>query len=350
MIEVKPLIHPLLTLCLACSSSFPPKARAGDIFLTPCCSRPICPSCLSSNPRLARYNPCLSCLGGPEVVSASSSRRNDQSLTSLVKDVNIDGAVRDEDMFVLGDDADDDEDREEEAFCADRGFPVDDPPPSYAPPETRSESVSCISSESPLTTPSELVYPGDKPETDVARNTTATPVYYIKRGDTLQGIALRLGVHGRELCRLNNLPPSTLTTTPHLLHTRTSLKLPPTARLAFNHNEGSLSIPDTEAKSRRVRERAAKRLQTLTKEVDWRVAKAYVALADDPEEEVAYAVKFKEMGGTSAGGRNLQARAVDQYLEDQEWEWEEEQRRAQGRGCEYPPAVVLWKDRNGKTG
>ncbi|KAF8841786.1 hypothetical protein BDN67DRAFT_966675 [Paxillus ammoniavirescens] len=69
--------------------------------------------------------------------------------------------------------------------------------------------------------------------------------------------------------------------------------------------------------------------QTQRQSPDWRVAEAYVALADDPEEEGAYAVKLKEVGGTGAGGSNLQARAVDQYLEDQEWE--EEQRKT-GRG------------------
>ncbi|KAF8841787.1 hypothetical protein BDN67DRAFT_900700, partial [Paxillus ammoniavirescens] len=110
MIKGNPQIHLSLTLCLACSSSLPPKAQAGDIFLTPCCLRPICPSCLSSNPRLARYNPCLSCLGGAGVISASSSRRNVLGLSSLSKDVNIDGSIRDEDMFVLGDDEDDDSD------------------------------------------------------------------------------------------------------------------------------------------------------------------------------------------------------------------------------------------------
>jgi len=62
----------------------------------------------------------------------------------------------------------------------------------------------------------------------------------------------------------------------------------------------------------------------LTKEVDWCVAKAYVALADDPDEEAAYGVKHKETG--SIGSSTLEARAADQYLEDQEWE--EEQRRA----------------------
>ncbi|KIK95289.1 hypothetical protein PAXRUDRAFT_827173 [Paxillus rubicundulus Ve08.2h10] len=197
MIKGNPQIHLSSTLCLACSSSLPPKVRAGDIFLTPCCSRPICPSCLSSNPRLARYNPCLSCIGGAGVISASSSRGNDPSWSSLAKDVNIDGAVRDEDMFVLGDDEDDDPDKEQEGFAvdSDQGSLIDDPPPSYTSPKALSDSVLSISSRSSLTTLSGLVHPNNKPETVTARKTTTSPVYYIERGDTLQGIALRLGVH-----------------------------------------------------------------------------------------------------------------------------------------------------------
>ncbi|EGN98874.1 hypothetical protein SERLA73DRAFT_136888, partial [Serpula lacrymans var. lacrymans S7.3] len=94
-------------LCLACSSSLPPRSKHvvgntdNDIFITSCCNRPICPSCLSANPRLRRYNPCLSCLGGVDVVGTASG------LVSATKTPNIDGAVRDEDNFVIGDDDDD---------------------------------------------------------------------------------------------------------------------------------------------------------------------------------------------------------------------------------------------------
>lgn len=49
-----------------------------------------------------------------------------------------------------------------------------------------------------------------------------------------------------------------------------------------------------------------------------------MALADNPDEEVMYSFKNKETG--SIGASTLEARAADQYLEDQEWE--EEQRRA----------------------
>ena len=76
----------------------PPGSSAGNsepLLLTRCCGRPICdcPSCLTSNPRLARYNPCLACLGG---VGAVGTRKL-QGQHPVAS--NVDGAVtvRDED-------------------------------------------------------------------------------------------------------------------------------------------------------------------------------------------------------------------------------------------------------------
>ncbi|KAH7884530.1 hypothetical protein F5I97DRAFT_1812853 [Phlebopus sp. FC_14] len=300
-------MHRLVSLCLACSSSLPPKVS--DIFLTPCCVRPICPACLSSNPRLGRYNPCLSCLGGIEVIRASSSRNSD------AQNMNIDGAVRDVDTFVLGDDDDGELDGLEAPLSiGDNSLSMADPPPSYTSTPTHTmPKLTSVSSEDAT-----LDHNARKENGSI----DAPPLYYIKPGDTLRGIALRLGVNEHELCRLNNLPASTLSTTPHLLHTRTSLKLPLSACPQSNSTPAS---GDRESEARRVRKRAEKQLQTLTKEVDWRVARAYVSLADDPEEEVAHATKFKELG-LSSDRTSLSARAVDRYFEDEEWE--EEQRRA----------------------
>src|SRR5882757_8477764 len=113
-------------LCLACSSSLPPRlwkrttehqqgAQSGQwqtssnasgdselLFLTRCCGRPICPSCLTSNPRLARYNPCLACLGGVGAVGTKKLQEQQYPMAS-----NVDGAVRDEDVFVVGDEDED---------------------------------------------------------------------------------------------------------------------------------------------------------------------------------------------------------------------------------------------------
>ncbi|KAJ6513368.1 hypothetical protein C8R45DRAFT_1154578 [Mycena sanguinolenta] len=263
----------MTSLCLACSSSLPPKSD--KLFTTECCNQPICAQCIAVNPRLARYNPCLACLGGVAVVGSGKSDRN-----------NIDGAVRDEDNFAIGDDEDD----EEQAAV--------DPAPAQ--------------------------------ETPVAQGPPSE--YYIKRSDTLQGIAMRFKVDGRTLCLLNNLPPSTLTTTPHLLHTRTSLLLPTYALSRLSPADATAPTP-AEARAREV-SRAGKRLQMLTKETDWRVAHAYVALADPTDPD--FALKRKELG-VPKGEVSLEAVAADQYLED--LDWEAEQLRA-GRSARIEPYPI----------
>ncbi|KAJ7727328.1 hypothetical protein DFH07DRAFT_757729 [Mycena maculata] len=288
-----------MSLCLACSSSLPPKS-VEPIFSTPCCSRPICPSCISANPRLARYDPCLACLGGVGVFGA----RKAQASTPQAREPasrNVDGAVRDEDTFVLGDDEDEEdaEPPQQSSKVVENSAPVESSPVESAP------------------------YPPSK--------------YYIKRVDTLQGISLRFGIDGRELCRLNNLPPSTLSTTPHLLHTRGFLTLPHSAQNKLQESDARPDSADERAREvRRVRERAEKRLQTLTKEVDWRVAKAYIALADESSAADAFALKQKELGTPAATG--LEAVAVDHYLDDMEWE--QEQLRA-GHGPHIPALPPL---------
>ncbi|KAK0189656.1 hypothetical protein F5146DRAFT_633373 [Armillaria mellea] len=261
-------------LCLACSSSLPPqKLSESKLFLTECCQRPICPNCIALNPRLSRYNPCLACLGGVGVVGARMGRNKPE-----LAPTNLDGAVRDEDMFVVGDDDDDDED-------------------TTLPPYTESSSVISASAGNAISDRKI-----DKLSSiDEKSSASGPPKYYIKRTDTLQGIALRFGVDGRELCRLNNLPPSTLTITPHILHTREFLLLPPASH-------PKLKASDFEPTGRRETERAEKRLQVLTKEVDWRVAKAYVALADDIDLDT----KLKQP--------SVEARAISRYLDDEEWE------------------------------
>lgn len=62
----------------------------------------------------------------------------------------------------------------------------------------------------------------------------------------------------------------------------------------------------------------------LTKEVDFWIAKTYVALADDEKEQETYAVKCKEVPDTAASlSRGVESLAIERYLDDLEWEIEE---------------------------
>ena len=126
---------------------------------------------------------------------------------------------------------------------------------------------------------------------------------------------------------MNNLSLSTIRMTPHLLHTRAFLILPPTIK-----PHPSLRLEEKAREDKLVRERAEKKVQMLTKEVDWRVAKAYVALADDEEEQEEFHVKQKEIGGSISGASGIEALAIGKYLDDEEWERGE--RRA-GRGIRF---------------
>ncbi|KAH6913064.1 hypothetical protein BKA70DRAFT_712218 [Coprinopsis sp. MPI-PUGE-AT-0042] len=323
------------TLCLACSCSLPPFRKGPQtavgsplsaesstgtsadaymqflkqqgFFITPCCNRPICPTCVKANPRLTRYNPCLACLAGVDAVGKRIS-----SPLSASQDVkNIDGAVRDEDTYVVGED-DDDDDLPPPAYSVDAGNEVAQTPGPATP------------SSPPVSPPTSGPPAGDSVSEILDPATARGPSkYFLNKRDTLQGLALRFGVDARELCRLNKLPISALNTTPHILHTRSYIILPLSAASQPQNDE---EIKAREAK--RAREKAERKLQTLMKEADPSIAKAYVALIDDDEAQEAARRKRKEMATNDTNGSLLEAAAIDQYLEDEDWEINE---RRQGR-------------------
>ncbi|PVF97266.1 hypothetical protein CPB86DRAFT_786067 [Serendipita vermifera] len=202
---------------------------------------------------------------------------------------------QDENAFVIGEDDDDQ-------------APANPTTDHDGPSEANNESPKGVDSEG-----STLI----QPELGEATFPAVPKKYWLAKGDTLHGIALRFKVNARDICKLNNLPPSTLSTTPHLLHTRSFIILPPTDR------QPPPPPPDTEEREeRRKQERAAKQFQFVTKEVDWGVAKTYVALVDDPDSSAAYGMKCKEMGRPDSGS-NRPGMAIDQYLDDLEWEREQ---------------------------
>ena len=110
----------------------------------------------------------------------------------IPSDVNINGEVRDQDTFILGDDEDEDEENEEvESSAGDGAASISSPPPLYesivdpwkeesVPHETATLTSNSFSqAEEPL-------FP--KPDN------TRPYRYYINRNDTLQGLSLRFGI------------------------------------------------------------------------------------------------------------------------------------------------------------
>ena len=136
------------------------------------------------------------------------------------------------------------------------------------------------------------------------------------------------------------------------MHTRIFLTLPPTDKLRTPiPSPGSFDAEDEvqRAKARAI-ERAQKRFQFVTKEVDWRVAKAYIALEDDGGSEYNGSIKEWVKGekrsvleGSNATVISVENRAVDRYLDDDEWE------RGEGRNMKIEPIPRLdGKDRHGE--
>jgi hypothetical protein len=122
-----------------------------------------------------RYNPCLACLGGIGAVSSEKVLHEQHHAAS-----NVDGAVRDEDVFVVGDE-DEDEVSETHDGEAAKAPVVRLPPSEVAEPLKPDISVgSCADPDG-----------SDKaPDSDQG----SPGRYYIRPDDTLLGISLRLGV------------------------------------------------------------------------------------------------------------------------------------------------------------
>lgn len=211
-------------LCLTCSASLPPRRKQeSGRFTTRCCAREICPRCLFANPRLSRYHPCLACLAGVSAVASSSSQSTSRGAsgsscrgslwTNLrpqddplrTKDqlehvgydnsdedgINVDGSLRDGDLFIVGDDDDDEVGRGRD----ERGTP----PPAYsesshaAGPSSPSSRTSSSVPRSP--SHNELVV--NDSDDNTSHHATPGNTIVIDKSDTLLGIALKYGVDVR---------------------------------------------------------------------------------------------------------------------------------------------------------
>lgn len=129
-------------------------------------------------------------------------------------------------------------------------------------------------------------------------------------------------MQGTLLCRWNKLPTSTLSTTPHLLHTREFILLPPGVR-ASTSTEPVLP-PELERKRLVVR-----RFMVTTKCTDWSMAQTYVDQVFRAREEEARFVQENRTARGEAGeavevreGGKLEE-AVEAYQADERWEREQ---------------------------
>jgi len=111
---------------------------------------------------------------------------------------NVDGAVRDEDTFVVGDDEDGMSEDEVGTSGTTNGFQTD-PPPQYSSSLSEGSSLPLGSHGSTTAVPqnikgAELNNKDATVSTAEDVKTTSPVKYYIRRGDTLQGISLRYNI------------------------------------------------------------------------------------------------------------------------------------------------------------
>lgn len=170
-----------------------------------------------------------------------------------------------------------------------------------------------------------------------------------------------------EVLKLNNLPPSVLSSQPHLLRTRKTLlisrhhvppshvpsatlfSLPPSVEDEPAPSQASSEEEERE-RVRRERERAVKRFQLLTKSIDPRVGDAYISLSELDEVdsnviddlaalEIDQWAEMQQGKGSQPDGAgekkrqskgkkavpapsNREERALEAFYEDEDWERE----------------------------
>ncbi|GAC96507.1 hypothetical protein PHSY_004087 [Pseudozyma hubeiensis SY62] len=304
-------------LCLACSSTIPPNAKPASIFVHGCCSRPVCENCVVSNPRLITFCPICedahaAFRKGPrgdvtrkgEVVFDfdSATGREEQEEQEGVEPPPYSEGTEEvgAGKFVI--DAGDEEgevvkEKRPALLTRQASKSVAEAEVDVAP-QSAALATNDISSDSNLTGIRRKVDPHNTVSSSSFSSSTpssgSTRQYYLRKTDTLQSIAIRFAISPNELCLLNSLPRAVLSTSPHLLHTRSFILLPSQAvekQLTSNPDLLS-SLEGPPRRSAREKTTAARRtaeakfrasLAKSTGETpaDERAARAYIGLAED---------------------------------------------------------------------
>ncbi|CDS01375.1 hypothetical protein, partial [Sporisorium scitamineum] len=148
---------------------------------------------------------------------------------------------------------------------------------------------------------------------EISRNDGSTRQYWLRKTDTLQSISIRFAVSTNELCLLNSLPRTVLSSSPHLLHTRSFILIPAHAvekQLASNpelaHSLKGPPRKSAQEKTSTARRTAEARFRaTLAKTggggggetpADEKAARAYVGLAEDEMRMVDFGEGLDEGG------------------------------------------------------
>ncbi|WWC95259.1 hypothetical protein V866_002118 [Kwoniella sp. B9012] len=331
--------------CQTCSSELPPNIFKQS-FITPCCSTPICPSCINRNPRLKEYIPCLRCgdprtseLKGGASISRLSASNGTRNYDALARDVV--GSNGDEVVFEIGDSDDEEEDdadappgyedissqqnndtNRNEQIIRDGTINGD---LSESELETSKEPTDTLPPDNSISTPAVIPAAGEE------KYETVEVKHQIQKSDTLLSISRRYATDPHELLSLNNLPYTALSTHPRILHTRKTLIISrrhiPSSKIP-SHPVTSNS-PFQEENEEREKSKQLKRFQLLTKNTDLSIANTYLnlseleeSLGDDPLESGSGETIDGHKKKQFANKENREQRALESFFEDDEWEKE----------------------------
>ncbi|WVQ75265.1 hypothetical protein IAR50_004878 [Cryptococcus sp. DSM 104548] len=304
--------------CQTCSSTLPSPLPEGT-HLPSCCDHPICLACTARNPRLREYVPCLRCgttnsdLSGGIASRGQRNRAGDRDVLGRGGDV----------LFTLGDEEDDGPDMSKINGDMPPGYDEIDALPPRLPSQTSELHV--LPSHSPSA-------PLTKPEKEFLEVVEVT--HLVSRGDTVMSVARKYAADPHDILEFNSLPPIALSSNPRILQTRKSIiisrrsvpssSLPP---LSHRDKQQETSVNRAESEDRR-KERQIQRFRAITKSADPDIAHAYLSI-----EELAEGRDLLDHGsgealeGSGSGKKapmpsegNREARALDRFWEDEEWE------------------------------
>ncbi|GAA5946551.1 hypothetical protein JCM3765_000291 [Sporobolomyces pararoseus] len=299
-----------MELCVACSAtldsgSIPSTSEKPSLPIYFECNHVLCGNCAR---RKSLTTACILCHSANDILStsgsnpSSSNKRSTPSRSEPPKYTDEEAAG-----FVLGEDS---EDEEEEEYASPPSIsPSEELPPAYQEGETLSELKN-----------------NDNGKREQCN------IHYIKPDETLVGLSLKYGVEGPLLCQMNRLPISTLSTTPHLVHTLPFLLLPPHAAPSTSTTP---LLPPAEERRRLI----IRRFQVQTRCADYNVAKCYIdQIFEKRKEEARFVRMNREASGSETDETETLVReggeleeAVNAFLADERWE-KEQKENAKGKG------------------
>lgn len=238
--------------CITCSRTIHPGARAKCIIHS-CCCRPVCPECLQARPRLAFF--CVLCEGVHHAFRKGQRHDVTRAGQTIFDYECTEQQQEDEDLppytaspFLI------EKSPSRPALLNLHSSTLSHSQPSSVHTQGAidhgahsSEKQASTSLRHSLASASSRSKVPASPSNSSSKNTShhtvtdagLTRQYWLRPNDSIVSLSLRFRVGTAMLCKLNDLPLSTASSTPHLIHTRDYILIPEEAI------QNVLSTPDS---------------------------------------------------------------------------------------------------------